>query len=92
VANYSISEEHRHVIELAGLTEEVVLAALHLHPRMVRELSEDRVVVYVPVSTPPVVIALTEVGDDDWEVTNARPMDTDETKRFMRIQKGIDND
>lgn len=90
---YSFTSAGLERIKLAGLTAAEVWAALGQPRRVLWPFSEGRAALYA--MTPDrryIVVALEvvapeEAGDEDWDITGARHMDTDEIARFRDLTR-----
>lgn len=85
---YSFTSDGLERIKLAGLTAAEVWAALGQPRRVLWPFSEGRAALYA--MTPDgrnIVVALEEAGDEDWDITGARHMDTDEMARFRDLTR-----
>jgi len=85
---YSFTSEGLEHIALAGLAPADVWSALRSQQRLVRHLSDvGAAVLGISASGQHIVIAVTEstIGDNDWNIVGARPMDGDEISAFNKI-------
>jgi hypothetical protein len=85
---YSFTSEGLGLIALASLAPADVWTALRSPQRLVRHLSASTAAVMgVAAGGQHIIVALAEsaVGDNDWDIVGARPMDRDEITAFTKI-------
>jgi hypothetical protein len=85
---YSFTTDGLERIKLAGLTADEVWTALGQPRRVLWPFSEGQAALYaMTVDGRYIVVALEEAGDEDWDITGARHMDTDEVARFRDLMR-----